>query len=132
VKTSTEYAEPEVVGHEGDGGPGDAPTAPAGPPVHPLSAVVLIAVDNLWNFADWAVVSWAITVPLSFLTVAMPTFVIQRKIKKDSIGKSLRMAALLGGLAAVPTSLFGTPVGLAFLAWSGINKLLGGQPPVGR
>ena len=28
---------------------------PAAPPIHPLSAGLLVAVDNLWNLADWAV-----------------------------------------------------------------------------
>jgi hypothetical protein len=106
----------------------------SGPPVHPLSAVVLLAVDNLWNFADWAVAAWWFTIPASFVTVFFPTLLVQRFVKGDPRRRALRLALLLGGLAAVPTSIFGTPLGLAFLAWSGLNRLFGptarrGGPP---
>jgi hypothetical protein len=40
----------------------------------------------------------------------------------------LSFAALLGALAAVPTSITGTPVGLALLAWTGLGKLFGRAP----
>ncbi|MCB1127038.1 MAG: hypothetical protein KDM81_11110 [Verrucomicrobiae bacterium] len=39
-----------------------------GPPVHPLSAAVLLAVDNLWNPTDWAVATWLVTIPASFIS----------------------------------------------------------------
>ena len=96
-----------------------------GPPVHPLSAAVLLAVDNLWNFTDWAVATWVLTIPASFATVFVPTLLVQRFVKGDPPARALRLALLLGALAAVPTSIFGTPVGLAFLAWSGLNRLFG-------
>lgn len=98
-----------------------------GAPVHPLAALLLVTVDNLWMFADWNAMTWFVTVPLSFLTVAVPTFLIQKLVKGDGFLRSARFGLLLGALAAIPTSLFGTPVGLALLAWSGLNKLLG-QP----
>jgi hypothetical protein len=90
-----------------------------------LAALLLVAVDNLWNLADWAVMGWMITIPTSFLTVFLPTFMIQRLVKRDGWGRAFLLATLLGGLAAVPTSLFGTPVGLALLAWTGMDRLLG-------
>ena len=94
-------------------------------PVHPTAALLLVAVDNLWNLADWAVISWVVTIPCSFVTVFLPTLMIQRLIKRDGMGRALLFAVLLGGLAALPTSLFGTPVGLALLAWTGLDRLLG-------
>ncbi len=100
-----------------------------GPPIHALSALILVAVDNLWNLADWAVVDWIFTIPLSFITVAVPVFLIQKFVKKDSAGRATAFAALLGALAAVPTSITGTPVGLALLAWSGFGKLLNKPAP---
>jgi hypothetical protein len=90
-----------------------------------VSALLLIGIDNLWNLADWAVISWAITVPLSFFTVCVPVFVLQKLVRRDSLGKALVLAVLLGGVAALPTSMFGTPVGLALLAWTGIDRLIG-------
>ena len=96
-----------------------------GPPIHPAAAVLLLGVDNMWNLAEWTVVSWILTIPASFVTVAVPTFWIQRKFRRNSIGKALFFAGVLGVIAAVPTSLTGTPVGLAFLAWTGVSRWLG-------
>lgn len=103
----------------------DTASSAQGPPVHPLAAVVLIAVDNLWNFADWAVATWLITIPTAFLTVFLPALMIQRYVKEDSRLRAFRMAALLGALAAIPYSLFGTTAGVTLLAWSGLNRLFG-------
>ncbi len=111
--------------------PPDAPVPPAIPPpsappagrapFHPLSATLLIIVDNLWNFADWAVIDWPITIPLSFLSVFLPVYWIQRRKQGDSRGKSFWKALFLGVVAAVPFSVTGTPVGLALLAWAGLK-----------
>lgn len=116
----------EVLPPEGPGNPpGGSPTPSAPPttpaPFHPLAATLLVVIDNLWNLADWAVLSWAFTLPLSFLTVAIPTLVLQRRRRGDGWGRALAKAAFLGLLAAVPTSLTGTPVGLALLAWAGVR-----------
>jgi len=95
---------------------------PAAPPIHPLSAGLLVAVDNLWNMADWAVVTWWMTVPLSFLSVFLPTLWLQRQLRKDRWGMALAKALVLGLVAAIPTSLTGTPVGMALLAWAGVDR----------
>ncbi len=91
-------------------------------PFHPLAATLLLLVDNLWNLADWAVIAWIITIPLSFLTVFLPTFYIQRQRGGDSVGKAFLKALFLGVVAAVPTSITGTPIGLILLAWAGIQQ----------
>jgi hypothetical protein len=96
-----------------------------GAPIHALSALILVAVDNLWNLAEWAVVDWVFTIPLSFITVFVPVFLLQKYLKKDSNGRALAFAMLLGVLAAVPTSITGTPVGLGLLAWTGLRKMMG-------
>jgi len=93
------------------------------PPIHPLSALLLVVVDNLWMFEEWAVITWLFTIPLSFLTVFLPTYLVQRHVKGHPHALALKYALLLGALAAVPTSITGTPVGLGLLAWTGINKL---------
>ncbi|MBA4148885.1 MAG: hypothetical protein H0X66_12285 [Verrucomicrobia bacterium] len=94
-------------------------------PIHPLAAVMLLVIDNLWNLADWAALLWTITIPLSFLSVFVPTFLVQRFLKNDAVGRALALAVVLGVLAAVPTSITGTPAGLALLAWAGLNRLTG-------
>jgi len=43
------------------------------------------------------------------------------------LGAAFGYSFLLAIVAAVPTSLLGTPVGLALLAWTGISRLWGGS-----
>jgi hypothetical protein len=95
-----------------------------GSSVHPLAAMLLLVVDNLWNFAEWSVVSWVVTVPLGFLTVFLPTLVIQSYVRKDRFRRAFALAIVLGIVAAIPTSIAGTPVGLGLLAWFGLDKLI--------
>jgi hypothetical protein len=100
------------------------PPPPADKPlIHPISAVLLVAIDSLWTFADWAAFAWIVTIPLSFFAVAIPTFLIQKYIKKDPGGKSLAVASFLGVLAAVPTPITGTVVGAIALGLAGMRSL---------
>jgi hypothetical protein len=93
------------------------------PLIHPLSAALLIAIDSLWTMADWAAFAWLITIPLSFLAVFIPTYLIQRHMKKDPVGKSAAVAAFLATLAAIPTPITGTLVGTFVLAVAGLRSL---------
>ncbi len=109
--------------------PATPPARPAGAPIHPLAAGLLVFVDNLWMLADWNAVTWLLTVPLSFLSVALPTVLIQRFLHRDGWGKSLGKGLLLGVIAGVPTAVTGTPVGLALLTWAGILRAKGAIAP---
>jgi len=100
-----------------------------GPPIHALSALILVAVDMLWGLFDWMPADWIVAIPSCFAAVFVPTFLIQRQLKQDSRGRALTFAVILGVLAAIPTFVTGTPVGLALLAWTGLGKLLG-KPPL--
>ena len=97
------------------------PMTDAPAPFHPYSAALLIVVDNLWNLADWTVIGWLLTIPLSFLSVSVPVFWIQRRRNRDGRKVALAKAVFLGAVAAVPFSVTGTPVGLALLAWAGFK-----------
>ncbi len=109
--------------------PPPQPAAPAeGPPIHALSALILVAVDSLWAVFDWMPPVWIVAIPGCFAAVFMPTFLIQKHLKKDSNSRALTFAAVLGVLAAIPTFVTGTPVGLALLAWTGLGKLFGKSP----
>jgi hypothetical protein len=101
------------------------PARSAEPPIHTLSALLLVVVDNLWLLADWAALLWAITIPLSFLSVAVPVYFIQRHLRGDSRGRALAISALLGVVAAVPFSVTGSGVGIALLGYSGLRRLFG-------
>jgi len=106
------------------------PVRPADAPVHPLAAALLVFVDNLWMLADWNAVTWFLTIPLSFFSVAFITVFIQRCLHRDGWGKSLGKGLLLGVLAGVPTSITGTPVGIALLTWAGIMRAKGASTPM--
>jgi len=93
--------------------------------IHPWSAVVLVVVDSLWTLAEWVVLLWAITIPLSFLAVAIPTYLIQRFWSGDAPGRALAVSSLLGVLAAVPTPIAGTAAGALFLGLAGVRSLKG-------
>lgn len=88
---------------------------------HPAASALLLVVDNLWNVTEFAVVDWILTIPLSFLSVFLPVFWIQRRYHSDPKPKALAKALFLGAVAAVPFSVTGTPVGLALLAWAGFK-----------
>ncbi len=107
---------------------GRRPAAPL-PPVHPLAALILLAVDNLWSLAEWAVVSWAITIPAAFVSVFVPTYLLHRRRLGQSRARALGWATLLGGIAAVPFSVGGTALGAGLLAWLGITRLAGRAAP---
>ena len=93
-------------------------------PIHSLSALILIAVDSLWAVFDWVPPLWIVAIPLCFLAVFVPCFLIQKHLNGDSTGRALAFATGLGVLAAIPTPITGTSVGLGVLAWSGLGKFL--------
>ena len=97
-------------------------------PIHALSALILVAVDSLWAIFDWLPPIWIVAIPACFVAVFLPTFLIQKHLKKDHTGRALTFAMLLGVLAAIPTPITGTPVGVGLLAWSGLGRLLGKTP----
>ena len=100
-----------------------------GPPIHALSALILVAVDSLWAVFDWVPPLWIVAIPGCFAAVFIPTFLIQRHLKNDSKGRALAFATVLAVLAAIPTPITGTPIGLGLLAWTGLGRLLGRTPP---
>jgi hypothetical protein len=97
-------------------------------PIHALSALILIAVDSLWAIFDWVPPVWIVAIPLCFLAVAVPCFLVQKFLKGDSTGRALAFAAVLGVLAAIPTPITGTSVGIAVLAWSGLGRFFSRHP----
>lgn len=99
------------------------PNSEAGPvPFHPAASTLLIIIDNLWAMEDWLILTWFLTIPLSFLTVFLPTLILQRRLRNDSWSTAFAKALFFGVVAAVPTSITGTPVGLALLAWAGVRR----------
>jgi hypothetical protein len=109
--------------------PAPAGTTADGSPIHALSALILVAVDSLWAVFEFLPPTWIVAIPTCFAAVFVPTFLIQRHLKQDSRGRALAFASILAVLAAIPTPITGTPVGLGLLAWTGLGKLFGKAPP---
>ena len=103
-------------------------TSSDGQPIHALSALILVAVDSLWAVFDWVPPVWIMAIPACFAAVFVPTYLIQRHLKNDSKARALTFATMLAVLAAIPTPITGTPVGLGLLAWTGLGKILGRRP----
>lgn len=91
--------------------------------IHPLAALLLMIVDAFWTIPDMAAIAWIITIPACFFVVALPAYLIHKHMNKDSAGKSLGVATLLGILAAIPTPITGTVVGAVVLSVAGLRSL---------
>ena len=107
--------------------PAEAAPKKEQPMIHPLSAVLLVAIDNLWLLADWAALLWIVTIPLSFVAVTLPCYLIQKHVKGDPTGRALAISTLLGVLAAIPTPITGTTVGFIVLGFAGFRWLRRGN-----
>jgi len=105
-----------------------APNHFEGAPIHALSALILAAVDSLWAIFDWLPPVWIVAIPFCFVAVFVPVFLIQKQLKKDSNSRAITFACMLAVLAALPTPITGTPVGLGLLAWTGLGKFFGRSP----
>jgi hypothetical protein len=106
-----------------------APAADDRPPIHTLSALILVAVDSLWAIFDFAPPVWIFAIPFCFLATFVPTYLIQRNLRGDAPARALTFATLMGVLAAIPVPVTGTAVGFGLLAWTGLGKLLGRPIP---
>src|SRR5688572_18168166 len=92
--------------------------------VHPFSAFVLVLIDSLWFLAEWNVLAWIFTVPLSFLSVCISTILIERHLNGHEKGKALAIGFFLGLVAAVPFPVVSSSVGASLLAWTGLKRVL--------
>ena len=90
-------------------------------PFHPAAAGLMILIDSLWGIPEFAVVSWPVTVIGCFLSVFIPSYLIQRRSHRDAPGTAALKALFLASVAAVPLPVMGTSIGLALLAWFGIK-----------
>jgi hypothetical protein len=123
IEIPTRQIEVEVLPPETP--PPKSSALPEGPPIHSLSALILVAIDSLWAIFDWVPPVWIVAIPFCFAATFVPVYLIQRHLKKDSAARALTFATLLAILAAIPTPITGTPIGLGLLAWTGLGKLLG-------
>jgi hypothetical protein len=92
-------------------------------PIHPLSALVTIVLDNLFGVVELvdplAIVLTSISVG-ALCTVAVT--LVQRYLAKEEWGPSIAKGLVMGIIAGVPWSVAGTAVGIPLLAWAGLHE----------
>ncbi len=100
-------------------------------PIHPLAALVTIALDGVFGVVE-------IIDPFLILFTSLgvgalgtlSTMLIQRFLAKDEWGAAAAKGLAMGIVAGVPYPVTGTAVGVPLLAWSGLHQLL--RLPAGR
>ena len=90
---------------------------------HPYAVALMMLIDGLWMLAEWVAAAWILTIPLSFLSVFIPSVLIHRRFRGDSLRLAVAKSIFLGIVAAVPTPVTGTPIGIALLTWAGIREV---------
>ena len=92
-------------------------------PVHPLSALVTVILDNLFDLPELAgPEAWIFTAPLVGGLCFVTTTFVQRFLAKDEWGPAIAKGLVMGVIAGVPFSVTGTAAGGLFLAWAGLHE----------
>lgn len=124
--------EGRAVQEQGAGQIAGAPSATTFPkaPVHWVSSVVTIAIDSLWSIPEMiaaASVVGLLFVPVlavvSGLCCLVAVLFIQKFVAKDGWGAATLKAVVVGIVAAIPFPFVGSLLGIALLAWSGLQAL---------
>jgi hypothetical protein len=91
-------------------------------PIHPLAALTVIVLDNVFGWIDivpGAILGTSLLLGgLGFLS----TLFVQRYLAKDEWGESVAKGLVMGIIAGVPFSVTGTAVGAILLGWAGASQ----------
>ena len=92
---------------------------------HPLSALVLIALDLLFSGPEIILpFTIPVTVILAFASCTIAVTLTQRFLAGEQWGESFAKGFALGILAGVPYPVLGTGAGTILFGWSGLDHLL--------
>jgi len=94
-------------------------------PIHPLAALVTIALDGVFGVVEildpFLLIFTSLGVGfLGGISISL----IQRFLADDSWGAAIAKGLALGIVAGVPYLMAGTAIGAPLLAWSGLHQLL--------
>lgn len=99
------------------------------PPIHPLSAMVTMALDFFWTLPDIAATPTGVGLLLTggtiFVINAIAVTMIQLFVDRNRISEAIAKGFAMGIVAGVPYPLTGTVVGGAFLLPWVKRQLLG-------
>ncbi len=95
----------------------------AGPPIHPLAAFAIIALDGVFGAFEildpFALVFTSIGVGfLGFVSTTM----VQRHLAGENWGAAIAKGLVMGIIAGVPFPVVGTAIGAPLLIWAGIHQ----------
>ena len=96
-------------------------------PIHPLSALVTIVLDNVFGIVEDGItfVAPPAIVLTSFAVGGLCTVavaLVQRYLAKEEWGPAIAKGLVMGIIAGVPYQVSGTAVGLPLLAWAGLHE----------
>ncbi len=92
-------------------------------PIHPLSAVTTLVLDNLFGVVELADPILLLLTSLTVGTVcALTVSFVQRYMAKEEWGPSIAKGLVMGVVAGVPFQVTGTAVGGLLLAWAGMHE----------
>jgi len=101
-------------------------------PIHPLAALSIIVLDNVFGWMEvvpGAILATSLLVgSLGFLS----TLFVQRYLAKDEWGESLAKGLVMGIIAGVPFQVTGTAIGAILLGWAGASQWIKLPAPKGR
>ena len=101
----------------------DEPRSMSAPPIHPLAAFAIIALDGIFGTIEildpFLMVFTCVGIGvLGCATTAM----VQRFLAKDDWGAAIAKGLVMGIIAGVPYPIAGTVVGVPLLIWAGIHR----------
>ena len=98
------------------------------PPLHPLAALTIIALDGIFGTVEIIdpLLMVFTCVGVGFLGFASTTLV-QRNLAHEGWGTAMTKGLVMGILAGVPYPILGTAIGAPLLIWAGVHRWI--KPP---
>jgi hypothetical protein len=97
------------------------PIPPA--PIHPLSALATIVLDNVFGAFELVDPFALILTSVSVGAIGtITTTLVQHYLAKDNWGAAVAKGLVMGIIAGVPFQVTGTAVGIPLLAWAGLHE----------
>jgi hypothetical protein len=93
------------------------------PPIHPLAALVTIALDGVFGVVEILDPLLLLFTCLGVGTLGLiATTLIQHYLDEDAWGPALAKGLAMGVFAGVPYPVTGTAIGAPLLIWSGVHQ----------
>jgi hypothetical protein len=91
-------------------------------PIHPLSALVTIVLDNIFGVIELVPATLVFTSISVGLLGTVAVTLVQHYLAKEEWGAAIAKGLVMGIISGVPWSVAGTAVGIPLLAWAGLHE----------